>query len=157
MMTLPTKTFSVTKLKSFEFDSLECSRLLNAAEVSDFRLDPRRPNAVLCEPFEFRVNGIPFVLPEGFISDLGSIPWGLWSVFPPVDSRARLAFLIHDWGCDFKGWFIRSDDSSEVFLPKNILDELFLRSLEAGGVPFLKRRLMFRAIRLFGPRYSINS
>ena len=156
-MKISLNPFRIDRLRSLEFDTLEDSRLLNLDEVRSLRLDPRRPNASLCSPFEFRVNGIPFVLPVGFISNLGSIPWGLWSVFPPVDSRARLAFLIHDWGCDFKGWFIRPDDGSEVFFPKNVLDEIFLRALEYGRVPFLKRRLMFRAIRLFGPRYSINS
>lgn len=144
----------IKKISNFDYSNTEESRLLNSREVKELGLNPDRPNAELTSPFYFHVNGFELILPEGFISDLGSIPRGLWNCFPPVDARARIAFFIHDWGCHYRGRFIDVNTNQTVFIHKAALDTLFLQALEKENVPFIRRRLMFRAIRIFGPRYS---
>ena len=53
----------------------------------------------LVEPFEFWLTDNPddvIYVPEGYVTDLASVPRLLWALFPPHGRYAKAA-IIHDW------------------------------------------------------------
>ena len=77
------------------------------------------------------------LVPAGFVTDFASIPRLFWRVLPPTGSYGKAA-VIHDY-LYRTGAFTRS-----------ICDGIFLEAMCELGVPGWKRRVMFRAVRLFG-------
>ncbi|WP_229996560.1 DUF1353 domain-containing protein, partial [Escherichia coli] len=94
----------------------------------------------LVEPFEFwqteRPDDVIYV-PEGYVTDLASVPRILWSVFPPHGRYAKAA-IIHDWLYD------------NALRTKAEADRIFLDAMKVLGVPRWRRVLMYAAVRLFG-------
>ena len=94
----------------------------------------------LVEPFELRQTERPddvIYVPEGYVTDLASVPRILWSVFPPHGRYAKAA-IIHDW---LYVYALRS---------KLEADKIFLDAMCVLGVPRWRRVLMYAAVRLFG-------
>ena len=91
---------------------------------------------------EFRVDGgyIRIVVPERFESNLASIPWLLWPIFPP-HGRYDAAALVHDF-------LYRKKCRVSRFLADAIFRELMAHL----GVPRWRRVCMFYAVRWFGWR-----
>lgn len=87
----------------------------------------------LTEPFKFE----NIVVPTGFVTDFNSVPRGLWNVFPPWQYPE--AGVVHDWLYHFPGGWSRGD-----------CDRAHSRVLEAGGCPWLKRKLVYGALRAGG-------
>jgi len=81
-------------------------------------------------------NDFVFV-PTGFKTDFASVPRLFWIIFPP-DGRYSQSAVLHDFLYSKK---IRSRKESDM---------IFLESMEVLGVPKWKRRVMYRAVRLFG-------
>ena len=82
-------------------------------------------------------------VPAGFESDGASVPRFFWRlVFPPGDSQALRAAILHDYIYREHphGW-TRED-----------ADKLFLTLLESDGVPRLRALLAYWGVRLFGGR-----
>ncbi len=80
-----------------------------------------------------------FIVPAGFQFDGASIPRIFWRVMDtPFHPRYMPAALPHD----------RLYETHEF--DKAWADELFYKLLLAHGVPEMKARLMWRAVRLFG-------
>lgn len=42
-------------------------------------------------------SGPVFIIPMGFTTDLGTIPWWVRSLFDPSDPAAAPAYVAHDW------------------------------------------------------------
>lgn len=78
-------------------------------------------------------------VPEGFITDFASVPRGLWNLFPPQGEYSRAA-VVHDF-------LYRCTDVERRFC-----DAVFLEAMRLLGVGWFTRRLMYRAVRLFGGR-----
>jgi len=76
-------------------------------------------------------------VPIGFVSDIASIPKPLWSILPPNGRYAKAAFL-HDFL-----YFSKKRSRKEC-------DFIFLEAMQVLGVSWLKRRIMFAAVRVFG-------
>ncbi|EFI4072610.1 DUF1353 domain-containing protein [Escherichia coli] len=76
-------------------------------------------------------------VPEGYVTDLASVPRILWSVFPPHGRYAKAA-IIHDWLYD------------NALRTKREADKIFLDAMCVLGVPRWRRVLMYAAVRLFG-------
>ena len=76
-------------------------------------------------------------VPEGFVTDFASVPKGLWNIFPP-DGIYSQAAVLHDYLYQKK---IYSRKKS---------DQIFLEAMEVLGVSLWKRRIMYRALRMFG-------
>jgi len=97
------------------------------------------PTVALLSAFTYvdAVFGV-LTVPAGFLSDGASIPRFLWAVVGcPHDTYLRAA-VIHDH-------LYRS-----AALPREWCDAVFLRALADCGIRLGKRRLMYRAVRLFG-------
>lgn len=99
----------------------------------------------LVEPFEFWLTDNPddvIYVPEGYVTDLASVPRLLWTLFPPHGRYAKAA-IIHDWLYD------------NALRMKAEADRIFLDAMTVLGVPRWRRRVMYLAVRLFGKgKYS---
>lgn len=106
--------------------------------VTKLRVERDREKNIwrLLSPFVARVNGKPIVVPEGFESDFASVP------------RAPLAFLLA--GDTAHASAVLHDFLYVSGADKNYADRVFLAAMEAEGVPWWRRRMMFSAVSLFG-------
>jgi hypothetical protein len=76
-------------------------------------------------------------VPSGFKTDLASVPRAFWIILPPDGTYAQSAVL-HDYLYHKQ---IRTRKES---------DRIFLESMKVLGVPWWKRKTMYRAVRSFG-------
>ena len=82
-------------------------------------------------------------VPAGFESDGASVPRFFWrAVFPPGDSQALRAAIIHDW-------IYREQPEGATRVDA---DKLFYTILVADGVPKYRALLAYWGVRLFGWR-----
>ena len=58
------------------------------------------------------MDGAVYVVPQGFISDLGSIPRVFWNIISP--SNFVSAYILHDWLCN-ADWIGRSDANKILY------------------------------------------
>lgn len=85
-------------------------------------------------------SGERVIVPAGFLTDLASVPRGLWPIVAPFGDHGQAAVL-HDWlyhQCDQRG--------------RKWADRQFLEAMAALGVGLVKRRVMWSAVRAFGWR-----
>ena len=96
---------------------------------------------IIIEPFDFHVGEYPsdeiITVPNGFVTDLASIPRALWSIFPPHGPWANAA-VIHDYLY------------STGYKDKRYADQVFLEAMKVLQVPKVTRTLMYWAVRMFG-------
>lgn len=85
--------------------------------------------------------------PQGFHTDLASVPRFFQRVFPVVD-RHRHAATLHDYLYSIKGALPNGRQ-----LTRLECDQVFLEAMQLSGVPAWKRHTMYRAVRLAGGAY----
>jgi len=92
-------------------------------------------------PFEYHVGSEDsdeiIRIPEGYLSDLASIPPPASWLIPKLGKHAQ-AGVLHDFMYEHH------------LYDRKTCDLIFLEAMEVLKVPRLKRILMFRAVRLFG-------
>lgn len=91
-------------------------------------------------------------IPVGFRTDFASIPRAFWSIFPPIGRYAGAA-VIHDFMYQFRGFcYAPFSDMRTLWtsVTRKEADLRFLWAMELLGVPWWKRKIMYRAVRLFG-------
>jgi hypothetical protein len=81
--------------------------------------------------------GWQITIPCGFVTDFASIPRGLWNIFPPTGKYGHAA-VVHDY------LYRRTE------LERDECDRIFLEAMEDLKVGWFTRRLIYRAVRLFG-------
>jgi len=91
---------------------------------------------------DYTAKGI--TVPAGFISDWASVPWYLDGIVPSFGPYAPAA-IIHDYLYEVGGVLPCGD----AFTRKQA-DDLFLELLAELRVPWWKRSLMYRAVRVGG-------
>jgi hypothetical protein len=98
-------------------------------------------NFELLKPFEYHIGSFPsenvIVVPAGFVTDLTSVPRFLWALLPPHGKYAKAA-IIHDYLYEY------------AIKNKQYADKVFLEAMEVLGVPYLQRKLMYLAVKVFG-------
>jgi len=77
-----------------------------------------------------------YVVPQGFPTDLASIPVLLWFFLPPFGNYLSAAVL-HDWFCK-QEWISRLDG-----------DKLFLEAMLASNVKLWKAYVMYYGVRAY--------
>ena len=88
--------------------------------------------------FEYYLDGGEIVtIPNGFETDFASVPRIFWFILPP-DGNYTQAAVLHD--------FLYQRN---VFTRKKC-DEVFLDAMTILEVPKWKRKVMYRALRMFG-------
>lgn len=85
-----------------------------------------------CEVWDINI-----VIPEGFLTDLSSVPRLLWWFIPPF-GMAVPASILHDYMYTY-GWKSRKE-----------ADKLFYKILLTHNVPKWQSFLMYIAVRMFG-------
>lgn len=82
------------------------------------------------------------VVPAGFVTDFASIPRIFWALYPPTGPWAAAA-VIHDYLY------------AEAKRPREECDQIFFEGMAVLGVPFVRRHMMHRLVRMFGgPAYG---
>lgn len=93
-------------------------------------------------PFSFDIglkgSGLVLTVPEGFITDLASVPRPFWWLLPPYEPQYAAAAVLHDFLCTWDGF--------DPFTAHSI----FYDALRVLGVGHFKARVMFLAVVLFG-------
>ena len=107
------------------------SRLVLVEHDDVFRLDV---------PFRYYGNVDVWEIPEGFVTDLASVPKFFWGILPPLGRYSRAA-VVHDY-LYVTGVVSRRD-----------ADGVFLRIMKERGVSRLTRYTMWTAVRAFGWLY----
>jgi hypothetical protein len=104
-------------------------------------IDPDGRNFELVEPFGYiDPKGVRWQAEKGLVTDGASIPQVFWSIVGgPYEGRYRRASIIHDYYCDHK---YRSWER---------VHRVFYDAMLTGGVDPIKAKLMFYAVRRFGP------
>ena len=99
----------------------------------------------LISPLFAMVEGTCYVVPQQFRFDGASIPRALWGVIghPYLPNHVRPAAL-HDW-------MVRQPVTHP--LSSTQAHDLFYHALRAEGVHPVRARLMWLAVRWFGPRF----
>jgi hypothetical protein len=111
------------------------------------RLERTGPGlAVLRAPFAFLSPTLGrIVVPEGFDTDYASVPRIFWSFYPP-DGSYTPAAVIHD-----ALYFYQARSAATPSpITRAQADAVFLEAMAALGVPLLRRRLLYRAVRVGG-------
>jgi len=91
----------------------------------------------LCEVVRYK----KLTVPRGFESDGASVPRLLWgTVFPPLDQRALYAAVIHDY-------IYRTHPPK---WNRKGADIVFFRLLRADNIPYIRAKLAYIGVRLFG-------
>jgi Protein of unknown function (DUF1353) len=95
---------------------------------------------VVAEAFKVRVLGSdePLRVPAGSLTDLTSVPWLFWPLFPPWE-RYGPAAVVHDHLYSLTTGFTRSQS-----------DRAFLALMAELGVGAIQRRLIYLAVAAFG-------
>ena len=76
-------------------------------------------------------------IPLGFLTDFASVPRIFWCIFPP-DGEYTQAAVVHDYIY-----------SKQLYTRKKC-DSIFIEAMGVLGVSLWKRRIMYRAVRMFG-------
>ena len=86
--------------------------------------------------------GYTLVVPAGYRTDMGSIPWFFTRLFPKVGQH-NLACVVHDYMITHM-----SNDYDSKFAAK-----VFREALIVLGVPAWRRNSMYYAVRYLGPKF----
>ena len=81
-------------------------------------------------------------VPAGFVTDFASVPQG-FRFYVGRTGKHALAAVVHDYL--YKTQFI---DGTPI--ERKTADKIFLEAMKVSGVRWTKRRIMYRAVRLFG-------
>lgn len=89
------------------------------------------------EPFSARIDGTQLVeVPAGFETDFASVP-RLPLAYLTAGNTAHRAAVLHD--------YLYSTQAERSFA-----DSVFVAAMEAEGIPWWRRKLMYGAVRIFG-------
>jgi len=116
-------------------------RLLAVAILSDMQKEGRTL-AVVMRPYAYKHDLLQerIEIPSGFITDFASIPSALWSFVQPFGRHAPAA-VVHDYL-----YALQQDGTRKQ------ADFIFRAAMADSGVSFLRRNLMYFAVRLFGKK-----
>lgn len=114
-------------------------RLLAVAILSDMQKEGRTL-AVVTRPYGYQHDLLQerIVIPGGFITDFASIPSVLWGFVQPFGRHAPAA-VVHDYLYALQQQGTRKQ-----------ADFIFRAAMADSGVSFIRRNLMYFAVRLFG-------
>jgi hypothetical protein len=94
----------------------------------------------LVDDFYVSLEGVEVVVPEGFETDLASVP-RLPIVYMAVGGRGHKAAVLHDWLY------------STCMFPRLICDQYFYHALRESGVNYFYAKAMYAGVRAGGGSY----
>ena len=97
----------------------------------------------LIQPLHYQIgfygSDLIVTVPDGFLTDLASVPRLFWIVVPPYSPDTAAAAVLHDYLCEWNG---------EMF-SKIVADAVFYEALRVLGVPAWRAVMMYCAVRLW--------
>jgi len=87
-------------------------------------------------------SGHAIIVPKGYRTDFASVPRFLHRVVPPIGRHGKAA-VIHDWLCDSRPEGMTSRRAADIML----------EAMEVLGVKKSKRWVMYRGVRIGGPKF----
>ena len=90
--------------------------------------------------------GDSITVPAGFESDGASVPKLFWSAFPPFDTYLPAA-VVHDILC------VQGHNDKCLYTSIEAAD-IFYEAMRVCGVGITKARMMYYAVRYFGPKWK---
>lgn len=108
-------------------------------------IDDIRVRAVGVDEWELleEVEWDGIIVPAGFITDFASIPRPVKALINPV-GRIRAGALVHDYLYHVRG------ELPDRKLTRRECDQIFLTIMKYSDMPFIKRHLAYRGVRLGG-------
>lgn len=104
-------------------------------------MPPHNRSFVLYEAVMYDVghsgSGDRITVPAGFVTDFASVPRIMWAWIPPMGKWSGAA-IVHDYG------YVVQDR------PRAEYDAIFLEAMGVLGVPWIRRHLMYLAVRIGG-------
>lgn len=94
---------------------------------------------ILDKPLTYKVDGKEYLVPEGFVTDLTSVPRVFWSAFPPCGNYTPAA-VVHD----YLYWVQPSECS------KKCADDILLSAMKSSNVKYVTRIAIYKAVDEFG-------
>ncbi len=94
----------------------------------------------LHEDMPYEIDGVAATVPQGFTTNLASIPRIFWNILPPAGKYAKAAIL-HDWLY------------TQAKLPRKRCDEILMDGMKTLTVEPWKRAVMYYSVRLFGKNH----
>lgn len=95
---------------------------------------------VLREDFIVKYYDTTFIIPAGFVTDLASVP-RIPVFYAIVANKGKKAAVIHDWLYQ------------EKILSRKQADKAFYDALEAQGVDWVTKNIMYSGVRIGGQAY----
>ena len=77
-----------------------------------------------------------FIVPTGFETDFASVPRFAWRFCPPIAGNHAEPAVLHDYLCE--------NSNNQPYA-----DKMFLEAMKANGVGWIKRTVMFNAVRTY--------
>lgn len=108
---------------------------------------PRHGVFVDAFAFDSAILGERIIAERGFDTDFASIPRGLWNIFPPDGEYAWAAF-IHD----ALYWHQATKEEGGVPVTRRQADRVLLEGMEALGISWPTRRIIYRAVYFGGQK-----
>jgi hypothetical protein len=110
---------------------------------------PDRNMRLMEDFFYYDPNGKRWPAPRGSIINGASIPWLLWNkwIGPPYVGNYRRASVVHDVACELREKICKSSE---------IAHRMFYDACRCGGVGDKKAKVMYWAVRNFGPKWGIQ-
>ncbi len=108
---------------------------------------PDRNVKLLENFFYIDPSGKQWPAPTGSVVNGASIPWPLWNkwIGPPFVGNYRRASVVHDVACDLR---------EKICASSQIAHRMFYDACLCGGVGKAKAKVMYWAVRKFGPKWG---
>ena len=110
-------------------------------------------NDTLCESLVFlRRDGSLVRAPSGGTTDGLSVPRCVQNIIPASGGGSWMCGVLHDscYRNQMQRWDVDAQDWLAAKYTREQSDDLFLEAMELQGVPWFKRKMIYRAVRLFG-------
>ena len=108
---------------------------------------PDRNVKLLDDFFYIDPSGKHWPAPKKSVVNGASIPWLLWNkwIGPPFVGNYRRASVVHDVACDLR---------EKICPSSQIAHRMFYDACLCGGVSKIKAKVMYWAVRTFGPKWG---
>lgn len=106
-------------------------------------------NARLLEDYPVETSIGIVIIPAGFETDFASVPQLFWSIVPPM-GKYFIAAVLHDYFYREPG---SRTDVAVIYdrvITREFADYIFLEEMVDLGVSWWKRKIMYKAVRMFG-------
>ena len=104
---------------------------------------------IVKKAFRYNLDGIgvqQVIVPKSYLTDGASVPRPFWGFFPPW-GRYGQAAVLHDWLCEYLGFWENSKDWNKI--SRKRCDQIFNEAMGDLGVNKFTRLAMYNAVNIY--------